>query len=325
MTMSTTAARDTMIEVRDLTKKYGPHTAIDRISFSVKKGEVVGFLGPNGAGKTTTMKIITGFMPPTSGVAAVSGFDVFDNPIEVKRRIGYLPEIPPVYGEMTVESYLDFVARLKGVEKSRVKTLVERAIERTELGNVRKRLIQNLSKGYRQRVGISQALVSEPEVLILDEPTVGLDPRQVAEVRTLIKELAGHHTVILSTHILPEVQATCERIVIINKGRIVAEDSLESLSRRMKSTGRVHLRVGGVKDGLKDQLASVPGVQAIALKGGDLFEIDTDGSKTVAQEIAAKVVSSGAGLLEMREEAFNLEDVFLKLTTSEETQPGATV
>ncbi len=323
MTTSTSAPTP-MIEVRELSKAYGPHKAIDRISFSVKKGEVVGFLGPNGAGKTTTMKIITGFMPPTSGVAKVAGFDVFEDPIEVKKRIGYLPETPPVYGEMTVESYLKFVARLKGVEKSRVKTLVERAIERTELGNVRHRLIQNLSKGYRQRVGISQALVSEPDVLILDEPTVGLDPRQVAEVRTLIKELAGEHTVILSTHILPEVQATCERIIIINKGKIVAEDSLESLGRRMKSSVRVYLRVGELKDGLKEQLQAVPGVHSVTNKG-ESFEIDTDGSKDVAQQIAARVVSSGAGLLELREEAFNLEDVFLKLTTSEENQPGAAV
>lgn len=322
---TSTASPNYMIEVRELSKSYGPHLAIDRISFSVKKGEVVGFLGPNGAGKTTTMKIITGFMPPSSGVAKVAGFDVFDDPIEVKKRIGYLPETPPVYGEMTVESYLKFVARLKGVERSRVKTLVDRAIERTELGNVRHRLIQNLSKGYRQRVGISQALVSEPEVLILDEPTVGLDPRQVAEVRGLIKELAGDHTVILSTHILPEVQATCERIIIINKGRIVAEDTLESLGRRMKSSVRVHLRVGTAKEGLREQLLSVPGVHAVTNKNNETFEIDTDGSKDVAQQIAARVVSSGAGLVELREEAFNLEDVFLKLTTSEETQTGAAV
>lgn len=322
---TSTASPNYMIEVRELSKSYGPHLAIDRISFSVRKGEVVGFLGPNGAGKTTTMKIITGFMPPSSGVAKVAGFDVFDDPIEVKKRIGYLPETPPVYGEMTVESYLKFVARLKGVEKSRVKTLVDRAIERTELGSVRHRLIQNLSKGYRQRVGISQALVSEPEVLILDEPTVGLDPRQVAEVRSLIKELAGDHTVILSTHILPEVQATCERIIIINKGQIVAEDTLESLGRRMKSSVRVHLRVGTAKEGLREQLLAVPGVHAVTNKNAETFEIDTDGSKDVAQQIAAKVVSSGAGLVELREEAFNLEDVFLKLTTSEETQAGAAV
>ncbi|HVK60847.1 MAG TPA: ABC transporter ATP-binding protein, partial [Bdellovibrionales bacterium] len=207
-----------MIEVENLTKSYGPHRAIDGLSFKIKKGEVVGFLGPNGAGKTTTMKIITGFMAPTEGSVRVAGFDVFEDPIEVKKRIGYLPETPPVYGEMTVESYLRFVANLKGVEKSRVSELVERSMEKTDLTSVRRRLIQNLSKGYRQRVGISQALVSDPEVLILDEPTVGLDPRQVAEVRSLIKELAGHHTIILSTHILPEVQASCEKIIIIDRG-----------------------------------------------------------------------------------------------------------
>jgi ABC-2 type transport system ATP-binding protein len=309
-----------MIDVRLLTKNYGPYRAVDQISFSVKKGEVVGFLGPNGAGKTTTMKIITGFMAPTSGSASVAGFDVFENPIEVKRRIGYLPETPPVYGEMTVESYLRFVARLKGVERSRVSTLVERALERTELGPVRKRLIQNLSKGYRQRVGISQALVSEPEVLILDEPTVGLDPRQVAEVRDLIKELAGQHTVILSTHILPEVQATCQRIIIINKGKIVAEDSLETIGRRMQGSSRVHLRVSEGNEALVGKLRSLPGVRKVESGAPGVFEIETDGTKGVSQSLAAAVVSSGAGLLELREEALNLEDVFLKLTTSEETQ-----
>lgn len=305
------------IEVRGLTKNYGPHRAIDEISFSVHKGEVVGFLGPNGAGKSTTMKIITGFMPPSSGMAKVAGFDVYENPIEVKKRIGYLPETPPVYGEMTVESYLEFVARLKGVEKSRIRTSVDRAIERTELGSVRKRLIQNLSKGFRQRVGISQALVSEPEVLILDEPTVGLDPRQVAEVRSLIKELAGDHTVILSTHILPEVQATCQRIIIINKGRIVAEDSLESIGRHMKKSTRVHLRTGAPKQGLGELLRAVSGVQALKIISGESFEIDTDGSKETTMALAAKVVGSGAGLVELREENFNLEDVFLKLTTND--------
>ncbi len=309
-----------MIDVRLLTKNYGPYRAVDQISFSVKKGEVVGFLGPNGAGKTTTMKIITGFMAPTSGTASVAGFDVFENPIEVKRRIGYLPETPPVYGEMTVESYLRFVARLKGVERSRVSTLVERALERTELGPVRKRLIQNLSKGYRQRVGISQALVSEPEVLILDEPTVGLDPRQVAEVRDLIKELAGQHTVILSTHILPEVQATCQRIIIINKGKIVAEDSLETIGRRMQGTSRVHLRVSEGGEALVNKLRSLAGVRNVESRAPGVFEIETDGTKGVSQSLAAAVVSSGAGLLELREEALNLEDVFLKLTTSEESQ-----
>lgn len=309
-----------MIEVRDLSKSYGPHRAINRLSFSVKKGEVVGFLGPNGAGKTTTMKIITGFMAPSEGSVQVAGFDVFESPIEVKKRIGYLPETPPVYGDMSVESYLQFVARLKGVEKDRLSSLVERAIEKTDLGSVRHRLIQNLSKGYRQRVGISQALVSDPEVLILDEPTVGLDPRQVAEVRQLIKDLAGQHTIILSTHILPEVQASCQRIIIINKGHIVAEDSLEGLSRRMSGSSRIHLRVAQPSEALRTSLAALPGVQSIRPQPNGNFELDTNGDKELSQKIAAQAVTSGAGLLELREEVINLEDVFLKLTTAEETQ-----
>jgi ABC-2 type transport system ATP-binding protein len=313
------SASSPILEVQDLTKNYGPHRAIDSLSFSVKKGEVVGFLGPNGAGKTTTMKIITGFMAPSSGVARVGGFDVFENPIEVKKRIGYLPETPPVYGDMTVESYLKFVALLKGVESQRVAGLVDRAIEKTDLGSVRRRLIQNLSKGYRQRVGISQALVSDPEVLILDEPTVGLDPRQVAEVRSLIKELAGQHTIILSTHILSEVQASCQRIIIIDKGKIVVEEEIDRLSTRMSGSGRVHIRVLKPSDRLAQTFKGTPGVTNVragtAANAGE-FEIDTDGTKETAARLAETAVS--AGLFEMRQENFNLEDVFLKLTGASE-------
>ena len=210
-----------MIEVNQLCKDYGQRRAIDHLSFSLKKGDVVGLLGPNGAGKSTTMKIITGFMAPTSGSASVAGFDVFENPIEVKKRIGYLPETPPVYGDMFVREYLEYAAQLKLVEKKDIKRLVDRALEKTNLGSVEKRLIQNLSKGFRQRVGLAQAIVSDPDVLILDEPTVGLDPKQVAEIRDLIKELRGQHTIILSTHILSEVQATCEKVIIIHQGKIV--------------------------------------------------------------------------------------------------------
>jgi ABC-2 type transport system ATP-binding protein len=208
-----------MIEIRELTKNYGPHTAIQGLNFTVNKGEVVGFLGPNGAGKTTTMKIITGFMAPTSGEVKIGGVDVFESPVEVKKRIGYLPETPPVYGDMTVRDYLKFVANLKDVPKAKLKSHVDDALAKTQLTTVAHRMIQNLSKGFRQRVGIAQALVSQPEILILDEPTVGLDPRQVAEIRDLLKALRGQHTIILSTHILPEVEATCERVIIINKGR----------------------------------------------------------------------------------------------------------
>ncbi|MES2965525.1 MAG: ABC transporter ATP-binding protein [Bdellovibrionota bacterium] len=311
---------DATIEVQALTKNYGPHRAIDDLNFTINKGEVVGFLGPNGAGKTTTMKIITGFMAPSSGSVKVAGFDVFEDPLEVKKRIGYLPETPPVYGDMSVESYLKFVAKLKGVANDRIHDLVEMSIKKTDLFSVRKRLIQNLSKGYRQRVGISQALVSDPEVLILDEPTVGLDPRQVAEVRSLIKELAGKHTIIISTHILPEVQASCQRIIIINRGKIVAQDSIDRLSNRMSSSGRVHLRVVNVLPSLLKTLSGAHGVVGIRQPQADLFEIDTDGTKETAAQLAAHVVSSGAGLFEMRQESFNLEDVFLKLTTSEEQQ-----
>jgi ABC-2 type transport system ATP-binding protein len=317
-----------MIEVAGLTKSYGPIHALHGITFRVKKGEVVGFLGPNGAGKSTTMKIITGSMAPSGGAVKVAGFDVFEDPVEVKKRIGYLPENPPVYGDMNVESYLAFVAKLKGVAGDRVRTQVERAIEKTDLGAVRKRLIQNLSKGYRQRVGIAQALVSEPEVLILDEPTSGLDPRQVAEVRSLIRELRGEHTIILSTHILPEVQAMCERIIIINRGRIVAEDSLDGLTNRMAGSLEVKLKVARPSAEVETALRSVPGVAAVLkAEGGYSVNIQGAGADSSAdsaiEKVAEAAVSSRAGLLELKREAADLEDIFLKLTTSEENQaPG---
>lgn len=309
-----------MIEVTGLSKSYGPIQALQGISFSVKKGEVVGFLGPNGAGKSTTMKIITGSMAPSSGSAKVAGFDVFEDPIEVKKRIGYLPENPPVYGDMNIEAYLSFVARLKGVEKSKVRSQVEKAIEKTDLGSVRRRLIQNLSKGYRQRVGIAQALVSDPEILILDEPTSGLDPRQVAEVRSLIQELKGEHTIILSTHILPEVQAMCERIIIINRGRIVAEDSLEGLASRMAGTLALKVRVARPSSDVEQALRSVAGVSAV-LKTDSGYTVSVQGSGEAAiEKIAEAAVMSKSGLVELRKESADLEDIFLKLTTSEENQ-----
>lgn len=303
-----------MIEVKNLTKDYGNRRAIESLNFTVNKGEVVGFLGPNGAGKSTTMKIITGFMAPTSGQALVAGYDVFENPLEVKKRIGYLPETPPVYGDMYVRDYLEFVAHLKKVEKSKIKSQIDRAIEKTNLGSVQNRLIQNLSKGFRQRVGIAQALVSNPEVLILDEPTVGLDPKQVAEIRDLIKELRGHHTIILSTHILPEVEATCERIIIIHQGRIVAQESLSNISAISKGTRKVLFRVRRNQDKLIAELGSLPQVVHVGLGPSQgSIELETAGDDQTIEELAAKVVSSGAGLLEMQSAA-HLEDVFLKLT-----------
>ncbi len=220
-----------MIEVRDLVKRYGDHVAVDGISFSVGKGEILGFLGPNGAGKTTTMRVLTCYQPPTSGTVEVCGFDVEKDPDEIKKRIGYLPEVPPLYNEMTPESYLAFVARLKGVPSKEVKERVDWACSRCGLDDVRKRLIQNLSKGYKQRVGLAQAIIHKPEVLILDEPTIGLDPKQIREIRELIKELGKEHTIILSTHILPEVTMTCDKVVIINRGKIAAQGSLEELTK----------------------------------------------------------------------------------------------
>jgi ABC-2 type transport system ATP-binding protein len=311
-----------MIEVTGLVKSYGPIQAVKDIQFRVKKGEVVGFLGPNGAGKSTTMKIITGSMAPSGGSVRVAGFDVFEDPIEVKKRIGYLPENPPVYGEMSVESYLRFVAKLKGVSGDRVSRQVEKSIEKTDLGSVRKRLIQNLSKGFRQRVGIAQALVSDPEVLILDEPTSGLDPRQVAEVRALIQELKGEHTIILSTHILPEVQTMCERIIIINRGRIVAEDSLEGLSSRMAGASHVRIRVSRPGSAIEDMLKKVSGVTAVTKAEGG-YNVQIVGTDSAVEALAESVVQSRAGLLELKREVVDLEEIFLKLTTSEESQtPG---
>jgi ABC-2 type transport system ATP-binding protein len=227
-----------MIETRGLTKRYRDLTAVNDVSFKVEKGEIVGFLGPNGAGKTTTMKVLTGFLPATSGQAVVAGFDVFEQPMEVRRRIGYLPEVPPVYTDLTVAEYLRFVGKLKGLRGQKLAGDVERVINKTGLATATDRLIRNLSKGYRQRTGIAQALLGNPEVLILDEPTAGLDPRQIGEVRTLIRELAGEHTVLLSTHILQEVTATCERVIIINQGKVVADAKLGELVANHKQDGR---------------------------------------------------------------------------------------
>ncbi len=306
-----------MIEISHLTKRYGQSTAINNISFSVKKGEIVGFLGPNGAGKTTTMKIITGFMAPTSGEVKVAGFDVFDKPLEVKRRIGYLPETPPVYTDMYVRDYLEYVGKLKGLKGTEVMQGVARAIEKANLGDVAGRLIGNLSKGFRQRVGIAQALVHNPDVLVLDEPTVGLDPKQVIEIRNLIKSLAGDHTVILSTHVLPEVTATCQRIIIINGGEIVAEDTYEGLSRRMSDARRFFVRVRR-SENFESQMKSATGVRSV--RGGidkQTFEIELDKTDDSNERLAEHVVKSGAGLMEFRAMDVSLEDIFLKLTTTE--------
>lgn len=304
-----------MIEVNNLCKNYGERKAIQDINFKISQGDVVGLLGPNGAGKSTTMKIITGFMAPTSGVAKVCGFDVFENPYEVKKRIGYLPEAPPVYLDMTVQDYLNFVSDLKLVDGPKKKGFIEKALQKTQLQDVKSRLIKNLSKGFRQRVGIAQALVSDPDVLVLDEPTVGLDPKQVAEVRELIKELKGQHTIILSTHILPEVQATCNRVIIIHNGQIKAEDSIDNIEKLNKGLLTVNLKTR--KDlGSISELQKISGVHHIENVGSSTYRIQIK-DEDVLDQIAQQIIQSGAGLRELTPAVANLEEVFLKLTYGE--------
>ncbi len=308
-----------MIEVSHLSKNYGERRAITDLNFKIEKGDVVGFLGPNGAGKSTTMKIITGFMAPTSGEAKVCGYDVFLNPIEVKKRIGYLPETPPLYPDMLVEDYLRFVAELKQVPTEKLKPFVDRALEKAQLTDVRRRLIGNLSKGFKQRVGIAQALVSDPEVLVLDEPTVGLDPKQVAEIRDLIKELRGEHTVILSTHILPEVQASCNRVIIIHEGQIVAQESIEQISKL--SSGTIMLNIKTRKHGvLESKLGALDGVSHVETLNSQQYKLTIDDDEDVIESVAREVMNSGLGLLELAPAHANLEDVFLKLTYGQNTR-----
>jgi len=317
-----------VIEVQHVTKRYGPVTAVDDISFRVERGEILGFLGPNGAGKTTTMRIITGYMPPTEGRAIVAGFDVLEQPIEAKRRTGYLPETPPLYPDMRVSEYLTFVAKVKGVARSQVKARVDGVMERTRIADVARRQCGQLSKGYRQRVGLAQALLHDPEVLILDEPTAGLDPKQIIETRQLIKALAGDHTIVLSTHILPEVSQTCQRVVIINKGRVVAVDTPENLTARVRGSEAMYLQVDGPGPDVSAALTQVPGVSGVTLNdgaGGPVsVEVTSEDGRDVRRELASAVVSRGWGLLELRPMRLSLEEIFLHLTTEDTTaaEPG---
>jgi ABC-2 type transport system ATP-binding protein len=308
-----------MIAVQNITKRYGHHTAIDRVSFSVAKGEVLAFLGPNGAGKTTTMRILTCFIPATEGTAQVDGFDCADQPLEVKRRIGYLPETPPVYQELTVTEYLTFVGRLRGMAGRTFTSALDQSIERLELGPVRGRLIGNLSRGYRQRVGLAQALLHDPPVLILDEPTVGLDPKQIIEIRELIKSLAGSHSVILSTHILPEATAVCQRVVIISGGRIVAEDSPEQLSARLRQSEKISVTLKTAPPDCESKFRAIPGILNIFHgQSPGTFLIECALGYDLREEIARIAVSNHWGLLELRTVSMTLEDVFLQLTRDEE-------
>ena len=310
-----------MIEVQHLTKRYGPVTAVDDVSFSVIPGEILGFLGPNGAGKTTTMRVITGYMPASDGSVTVAGHDVFTAPIEAKRRTGYLPETPPLYPDMTVRDYVTFVAKIKGVPSREVRGRVDEVMKRTHVADMAGRHCGKLSKGYKQRVGLAQALIHNPEVLVLDEPTAGLDPKQIIEARQLIKELGGSHTVVLSTHILPEVSQTCHRVVIINKGRVVAVDTPANLTARLRGSETMFLQVQASGADVAAALAGVPGVtgaRSTATDNGYVsVEVDSEHGRDVRRDLAAEVVSRGWGLLELRPMRLSLEDVFLSLTTED--------
>ncbi|TAJ10321.1 MAG: ABC transporter ATP-binding protein [Nitrospirae bacterium] len=311
-----------MIDAQNITKRYGDHTAIERVTFSVNKGEVLAFLGPNGAGKTTTMRILTCFMPATEGTARVAGYDCFEQPLEVKRRIGYLPETPPVYQELTVAEYLTFTGRLKGMGRADLRRALDRTIERLSLGDVRHRLIANLSRGYKQRVGLAQALLHDPPVLILDEPTVGLDPKQIIEIRELIKSLAGSHTVILSTHILPEATAVCQRVVIISGGRIAAVDTPERLSARLRQSEKISVTVKAPPPDLADRFRSLPGVLSVfEPTDSGAFLLECELGRDLRDDIARLIVTQRWGLLELKAVSMTLEDVFLRLTQHEEGMP----
>lgn len=316
-----------MIEVQHLTKRYGRVTAVDDVSFRVERGEILGFLGPNGAGKTTTMRVLTGYMPATSGRAIVAGFDVFEQPLEAKRRTGYLPETPPLYVEMTVREYLTFVAEIKGIPAGERKARVDASMERTRVHDMADRHCGKLSKGYRQRVGLAQALIHNPDVLILDEPTAGLDPKQIIETRQLIKDLAGDHTVILSTHILPEVSQTCQRVVIINRGRVVAVDTPENLTRRLSGSETMYVQVDDSGEAAGPTLSAVPGVTRVSEvdrhEGILGYEVESARGRDVRRDLARAIVSAGWGLLELRPVRMSLEDIFLQLTTQEGEAPTA--
>jgi ABC-2 type transport system ATP-binding protein len=316
-----------VIEVQNLTKRYGRVTAVDDVSFRVERGEILGFLGPNGAGKTTTMRILTGYMPATDGKALVAGFDVFEQPVEAKRRTGYLPETPPLYPDMTVAEYLDFVAKIKGVLSADRRARIRAVMDRTRITDMADRLCSKLSKGYRQRVGLAQAIIHNPEVLILDEPTAGLDPKQIIETRELIKELAGDHTIILSTHILPEVSQTCQRVVIINKGRVVAVDTPDNLTARLRGSETMYLQVdaGGADAGAAlHQLNGVTRVTEADRRDPIVgYEVESERGHDVRRDLARAVISKGWGLLELRPMRMSLEDVFLSLITDETPEASA--
>jgi len=301
-----------MIEVENLTKKYGELIAVKNLSFKVEEGKIWGFLGPNGAGKTTTMRILTGYLPATEGKAFVGGFDVFEKPMEVKKITGYLPENLPLYSEMTVYSYLNFVAQIKGVPSKKRKERIEIAIEKSGLEEVRNRLIRNLSRGYKQRVGIAQALIHDPKVLILDEPTMGLDPAQIVEIRQLIKSLKGEHTIILSTHILAEVTQVCDGVVIINEGKLMASGSLEELASSFADKEGISIKLKKTGEEVMNGIREINGVENVVQKNGEI-EIEWKKGIDLRDEIVKKILEKNWGLLEMKPLTLSLEELYLKV------------
>jgi len=316
-----------MIKVEGLTKRYARTLAVDNISFEVEKGQIVGFLGPNGAGKTTTMRVLTCFLPPSAGKATVAGFDVLEHPMEVKKRIGYLPETPPLYPEMEVLEYLKFVGKLKGISSAEITSRVDDVMKRCAIADVQSKLISKLSKGYRQRVGLAQAIIHNPEVLILDEPTSGLDPKQIIETRELIRSLAGNHTIILSTHIRSEVEHSCERVVIISQGKLVATDSVSNLTNRLRGAEAVALEIETSSGRpnpteVQQRLEQISGVSRVMMRdsrdGRLNFEIESLQGRQIRADLARTIVNSGWNLSELRSVGLSLEDIFLQLTTSEQ-------
>ncbi len=305
-----------MIEVQSLTKRFGQHVAVDNVSFVLDSGITMGLLGPNGAGKTTIMRIITGYLPPTEGRVLIKGVDMYEQPMELKKLIGYLPEHPPLYLDMTVREYLEFTAQIRGVPKRQIKEKVLRVAKLCGVENELNRLVGNLSKGYRQRVGLAQALVHEPQILILDEPTAGLDPRQIIEIRNLIKDLGKDRTVILSTHILQEVTSICRKLAIINNGRLVANDYIENLSEDLSSALKLRMRVSRPQKINRERLKAMEGVFDIEERDGWLI-LNIMKDDTLRERISSEVVSAGAGLLEIREEKMSIEDIFLRVVSGQ--------
>ena len=306
-----------MIEARNLYKNYGHRTAVQDVSFTVEKGEIVGFLGPNGAGKTTTMRMLTGYMSPSQGEVLIDQQDISEHPVEVKQKIGYLPEAPPLYKDMYVKDYLKFAAHLKCCPPHKINSLTDRAIEKAGLQSVQKRLVGNLSKGFQQRVGLAQAIVTDPDILILDEPTVGLDPRQMVEIRELLADLKGQHTIILSTHILPEVQTSCDRVIIIHEGSIVTTSTLQDLGSKFSAQKTITLKTKSTSPSLLEKLRSLKGVLSVQNKK-TFIELQTTSDSSINEQVVQAVVSGNFGLLEIKEEGLDLEKVFIRLTGGKE-------